>query len=63
MTVLSETPDVFCKVDGTRVCLLFYAGGASLLYQQTFQNPATPPLEGIIDLHHKVMFCIIVFVL
>jgi heme/copper-type cytochrome/quinol oxidase subunit 2 len=31
-------------------------------YQLTFQDPATPGMEGIIDLHHEIMFYIIVII-
>jgi cytochrome c oxidase subunit 1 len=33
---------------------------APLPYQMTFQDPATGGMEGIIDLHHEIMFYIIV---
>jgi hypothetical protein len=35
---------------------------APLLYQLTFQGPAIPSMEGVIDLHHEVMFYIIIIV-
>jgi cytochrome c oxidase subunit 1 len=35
---------------------------APLPYQLTFQDPATPAMEGIIDLHHEVMFYIIIII-
>jgi cytochrome c oxidase subunit 2 len=28
-------------------------------WQMTFQDPATPVMEGIIDLHHDIMFFIV----
>jgi cytochrome c oxidase subunit 1 len=36
------------------------ARDAPLPYQMTFQDPATPNMEGIIDLHHEIMFYIII---
>ena len=35
---------------------------APLPYQLTFQDPATAGMEGIIDLHHEIMFYIILIV-
>lgn len=32
-------------------------------WQCTFQDPATPVMEGIIDLHHDIMFVLIVLVI
>jgi heme/copper-type cytochrome/quinol oxidase subunit 2 len=34
--------------------------GCPLPYQLTFQEPVTPSLEGIIDLHREVVFYIII---
>ena len=31
-------------------------------YQITFQDPATPSMEGIVDLHHEIMFYVIVII-
>jgi heme/copper-type cytochrome/quinol oxidase subunit 2 len=36
---------------------------APLNYQLGFQDPATPSMEGIIDLHHEIMFYLIIIVL
>jgi heme/copper-type cytochrome/quinol oxidase subunit 2 len=35
---------------------------APLPYQLSFQDPATAGMEGIIDLHHEIMFYIILIV-
>jgi heme/copper-type cytochrome/quinol oxidase subunit 2 len=35
---------------------------APLLYQLTFQAPAIPSMEALIDLHHEVMFYIIIII-
>jgi heme/copper-type cytochrome/quinol oxidase subunit 2 len=32
-------------------------------WQCTFQDPASPNMEGIIDLHHNIMFILIVIVI
>jgi hypothetical protein len=33
---------------------------APVPYQLTFQDPATPAMEGIIDLHHEILFYVII---
>ena len=37
-------------------------GDASTNYQINFQDPASPVMEGIIDLHHDIMFFLVVVV-
>jgi len=41
---------------------LFYFN-APEAWQCTFQDPASPNMEGIIDLHHNIMFVLIVIVI
>jgi hypothetical protein len=53
-------------------CVLWFLAGrppggktkkdAPLPYQLTFQDPATPGMEGIIDLHHEIMFYVIIVI-
>jgi hypothetical protein len=31
-------------------------------WQISFQDPATPGMEGIIDLHHEIMFYLVVII-
>lgn len=38
------------------------ARDAPLPWQITFQDPATPGMEGVIDLHHEIMFYITIVV-
>jgi heme/copper-type cytochrome/quinol oxidase subunit 2 len=38
------------------------ARDAPLPWQITFQDPATPGMEGVIDLHHEIMFYIIIII-
>ena len=35
------------------------AGDAPVPYQISFQDPATPSMEGIIDLHHEILYYVI----
>jgi len=35
---------------------------AAVPYQINFQDPASPIMEGIIDLHHDIMFFLIIVV-
>ena len=35
---------------------------APLPYQLTFQDPATSGMEGIIDLHHEIMFYVVIII-
>jgi heme/copper-type cytochrome/quinol oxidase subunit 2 len=44
---------VFCQIEFNE---------ASVPWQIGFQDPATPIMEGIIDLHHDIMFFIIVII-
>lgn len=49
-------------VDKTKVGYYLQARDAPVPYQITFQDPATPSMEGIVDLHHEIMFYIIVII-
>jgi hypothetical protein len=35
---------------------------APLPYQLSFQDPATPNMSGVIDLHHEIMFFLVIIV-
>lgn len=35
---------------------------APLPYQLTFQDPATSSMEGIIDVHHEIMFYVVMII-
>jgi cytochrome c oxidase subunit 2 len=39
------------------------AKDAPLPWQLSFQDPATPSMEGVIDLHHEIMFYIVVIII
>jgi hypothetical protein len=49
----------FCLVRGGKSGFL---KDAPLPYQLTFQDPATATMEGIIDLHHEILFYIIIII-
>jgi hypothetical protein len=36
---------------------------APVPYQLSFQDPATPGMEGIVDLHHEVMFFVLIIII
>ena len=38
---------------------LYYLLDSSINWQMTFQDPASPVMEGIINLHHDLMFFIV----
>jgi heme/copper-type cytochrome/quinol oxidase subunit 2 len=43
--------------------VVYFKKDAPLPWQMNFQQPATPTMEGIIDLHHNIMFFMIFIVI
>jgi heme/copper-type cytochrome/quinol oxidase subunit 2 len=48
--------------DKTKKGRYLQARDAPVPYQITFQDPATPSMEGIIDLHHEIMFYVVIVI-
>ena len=50
------------KVEGFVERLATKKKDAPLPYQLSFQDPATPNMSGVIDLHHEIMFFLVIIV-